>query len=141
MATAVQRLARRTVLAALKADSALIDAVPAARIYTQTTPADPVWPFIKLGPPATQRLKAACVNGGIVSFDVHAFGQGSPDETAEDHAGRIGGLIETALSDRRLTLDTDEVIRVTLSDFQLLQDGSPEAFHYVCQVNCRVLAA
>lgn len=146
MATALQRLVRRTILAKLKADAPLIAVVPAASIYTQTTPPDPVWPFMKCGPFTTQRLKAAEVNGGIVTFDLHAFARPRKDagavvETAEDYAGRIGGLIEAALADERMTLGTGEIIRVSLSDMQLMQDDDPDAFHYVAQVNCRVLAS
>lgn len=120
--------------------------VPAARIYPQTTPADPVWPFIKLGPPVTLRLRAACTNGGMVSMDVHAFARarsegGQVVETAEDFAGRIGGAIETALADQRVTLDDGEVIRLSLSDMRLFQDREAGAFHYFAQVNARVLAA
>lgn len=146
MATALQRLVRRTILAKLKANSGLTAAVPAASIYTQTTPPDPLWPFIKCGPFNTQRLKASEVNGGTVTFDLHAFARprkdaGATVETAEDHTGRIGGLIEAALADNRMTLGTGEVIRVSLSDMQLMQDDDPDAFHYVAQVNCRVLAS
>lgn len=146
MATALQRLVRRTILAKLKADAPLIAVVPAARIYTQTTPPDPAWPFIKCGQLSTQRLKSARVNGATVTFDLHAFARERKDtgvtvETAEDHAGRIGGLIEAALADNRMTLGTGEIIRVSLSDMQLMQDAEPDAFHYAAQVNCRVLAA
>ena len=146
MATGLQRLVRRKVLALLKADSELTGLVPAARIYSQAAAADPAWPFIKLGAPTTLRLRAAGVNGGAVSFDVHAFARaresgGQEVETAEDHCGRIGAQIERVLADNRIALDGGEIVKLALSDMQLLQDEDPGAFHYLCQVNARVLAA
>lgn len=136
---------RRKVLALLKADSELTQLVPAARWYPQAAPRDPAWPFAKLGPPTTLRLRATGVNGGTVSFDVHAFARaresgGQEVETAEDHCGRIGAHIERVLADNRITLDGGEIVKLSLSDMRLLQDEDPAAFHYLCQVNARVLA-
>lgn len=118
-------------------------AVPATSIQPRT---EPRWPFIKLATPTTQRLRAACVNGGLVTWDIHAFARARKEgkavvEYADDHAGRIGGLIEAALSDRRVALEGGMTGHISLSDMRLLEDGSPEAFHYFAQVNVRVLAA
>lgn len=143
MATGLQRTARRVVLARLKADSALTALVPSANINPL---GEPAWPFVLLRAPVTRRLRAAGLNGGIVSFDVHAFarprldGSGAMIETAEDHAGRIGAAIEAALADNRLAGPTGEVIKVEMSDMRLLEDDTPQAYHYFAQVNCRVLA-
>lgn len=145
--TGLQRLVRRAVLARLKADAALTALVPAARIYPQAVPGSPVWPFIKLGPPLTLPFSATCAeSSGTVSLDVHAFARaresgGTAVETAEDHASRIGAAIEASLHRAGLTLEGDETARVRLSDIQLLQDDEPDAFHYLCRVNARVLAA
>lgn len=146
MATGLQRLVRRAVLARLKADTALTVLVPAASIYPQAVPNEPAWPFIKLGPTGTLRLRAACVNGGLVSVDVHAFARprlsgGQIVETAEDHASRIGASIEAALSDRHLTLEGGADAHIALGDIRLLQDAEPDAFHWFAQLNARVLAA
>lgn len=145
MAKGLQRLLRRAVLARLKADAPLIALVPAASIYGQAVPSSRPWPFIKLGPPLTLRLRQSCVDGGIITLDVHAFAQARKSgsqtvETAEDHASRIGEAIETALQDNRLDLGDGITARIRLSDMQLLQDDEPEAFHYLAQINARVLA-
>lgn len=149
MATGLQRLVRRAVLARLKADAGLTALVPAASIYPQAVPNEPVWPFVKLGPTGTLRLRASCVNGGLVTVDVHAFARarvsgGAVAETAEDHASRIGAAIEAALADNRITLEGDApapIARIELSDIRLLQDQEPDAFHWFAQLNARVLAA
>lgn len=146
MATGLQRLVRRAVLARLKADAPLTALVPAASIYPQAIPNEPAWPFIKLGPTGTLRLRAACVNGGLVSVDVHAFARarisgGQVVETGEDHASRIGAAIEAALSDRHLSLEGGADAHIVLGDIRLLQDQEPDAFHWFAQLNARVLAA
>lgn len=141
MATGLQRLVRRAVLAKLKADTGLIAIVPAARIYPQAVPVEPGWPFLKMGPSQTLPRRAACLNGGDVTMDVHAFARGSASETAEDHASRIGAAIETALRDNNLALEGGGNARIRLSDIRLLQDDEPDAFHWLAQINARVLAA
>lgn len=143
MAVGLQRLVRRALLTRLKADLALTALVPAASINPTGVP---TWPFIVLRSPVTQRLKAACVNGGQGSWDVHAFAgvrldAGSVVETAEDHAGRIGAAIETALADNWLELPDNAKVRIRLSDIRLLQDGDPDHYHWFCQCNWRVLSA
>lgn len=148
MATGLQRLVRRAVLAKLKTDTGLTALVPAASMFGQAIPAsvgEPEWPFIKLGPTGTLRLRAARVNGGTVSVDVHAFARdrqvgGVTVETAEDHASRIGDAIETALADQHLVLDGNEDAAISLSDIRLMQDQEPDAFHWLAQLNARVLA-
>lgn len=143
MATGIQRHVRRGLLARLKAHSPLTTLVPAASINPQGIPA---WPWVLLDAPVTQRLRASGVNGGQGSFDVHAFARarlssGAEVETAEDHAGRIGGAIEGALADARFTLETGAVCHIALSDIRLLRDEEPDAYHWFAQVNWRVLAA
>lgn len=145
MAKGLQRLLRRAVLAKLKAETQLTALVPASSIYGQAVPSARPWPFIKLGPPLTLRLRQSCVDGGTITMDVHAFAyarkSGSQTvETAEDHASRIGERIEAALNDNRIELDTGITARIRLSDMQLLQDDEPEAFHYLAQITARVLA-
>ena len=139
----LQRHVRRAILPVLKGNSALTTLVPAASINPVGTP---VWPFIILRSPVTQRLKAACVNGGQGSWDIHAFAGPRKSgtavvETAEDHAGRIGAAIEAALADQWIALPDEAKVRIRLSDIRLLQDGDENAYHWFCQCNFRVLAA
>ena len=141
--TGAQRLVRRALLTRLKADSALLALVPAAAINPD---GEPTWPFIILRAPVTRRLKAAGVNGGEGSFDIHAFARsretaGVRVETAEDHAGRIGAAIEKALADNRLALDGGGYVRIEVNDMRLLEDDTPDAFHWFAQVNWRALAS
>jgi len=143
MAVGLQRLVRRALLTRLKSDAALTALVPAASINPV---GEPAWPFILLRSPVTQRLRAACVVGGLVSWDVHVFAGpresgGAIVETGEDHAGRIGAAIETALADNRITIEGGAVARIALSDIRLLPDGDVDHWHWFAQVNARVLAA
>lgn len=139
----LQRLVRRAILPVLKTDSALTALVPSDSINPSGTP---TWPFIILRSPVTQRLKAACVNGGQGSWDIHAFAGPRKSgttvlETAEDHAGRIGAAIETALADQWLDLPDGAKVRIRLSDIRLLQDGDENAYHWFAQINWRALAS
>lgn len=141
--TGAQKLVRRALLIKLKGTSAVTALVPSGSI---NPPGTPTWPFIVLRAPVTQRLKAACVNGGQGSWDVHAFAgprlsAGAVVETAEDHAGSIGAAIETALADNWLDLPGGAKVRIRLSDIRLLQDGDPDHYHWFAQVNWRVLSA
>lgn len=143
----LQRLVRRDVLDLLKHSGAVTDLVPATAIYGQVPPDEPDWPFIKTGAPQTLPLKAACVDGGTVSFTIHAFsrgrrnGAGALIETAEDHAGRIGAAIETALDGARRSIAGMGRASYRIGDMLLLVDGAePGAFHYSCTVEARALA-
>lgn len=143
MATGIQRLVRRALLTRLKADAGLTALVPAASIQPD---GEPSWPHLFIEKPVTRgRLRAACVNGAVGSFDAHAFARaresgGVEVETAEDHAGRIGGAFEAALLDNRIALEDGSVCKVWLSDMRLLKDRSTDTYHYFAQINWRVLA-
>lgn len=142
MAVGLQRIVRRALLAKLKADSGITALVPIASINPVGAPS---WPFIRLRSPVTRRLRAACVNGGIVSWDVHAFADPRKVDdqvvaTAEDHASEIGAAIETCLADNRIALEGGAIAKIELSDIRLLEDGDPDSFHWFCQCNARVLA-
>lgn len=142
MATGMQRTVRRALLARLKADAGLTAIVPAASI----NPAgEPTWPFIILRSPVSRQLKAAQLNGQEGSWDIHAFARdrlsgGVTVETGEDHCGRIGAAIERVLADNRLALEGGLVARISLTDMRLLPDESPDAWHYMAQINWRGLA-
>lgn len=145
MAVGIQAKVRRAILTALKAETSLTDLVAAARILPQGAGGEPAWPFVRLGAAITQPSKAACTAGGDVAMDVHAFARarssgGQVVETAEDHAGRIGAAIETALADNRLALEGGSIAHVSLSDLTLMADEEPESFHWFAQINARVLA-
>jgi hypothetical protein len=108
--TTLQRLARRALLTAAKADTALTALVPTGSIDPD---GETAWPIVLIEAPVMRGLRAACVKGASVSFDVHAFAKpredaGSVVETGYDHASRIGAAVD---------------------------------WHWFGQLNCRVLAA
>jgi hypothetical protein len=143
MAVGLQKAVRRGILPLLKADGELTALVPSDSINSAGPAA---WPFITLRAPATRPLKAACVNGGLVTWDIHAFAgprrSGGQDvETAEDHAGSIGAHIERVLADQWIELEGGARARLRLSDIRLLEDGDVDHFHWFAQINARVLAA
>lgn len=150
MANDFQRLVRRDVLAKLKGNSALIAIVPAASIYGQAPAAEPVWPFIKLGPIQELPRRASCLNGADVNFGIHAFSRGRwtapvPPrqllEIAEDHASRIGTAIKATLDRGASDLPGVGRVRYLLADRNLMVDaGEPDAFHWYATVQARVIA-
>jgi hypothetical protein len=138
----LQRLARRALLTAMKANGPLTALVPAASIAPD---GEPTWPFVLIESPRTLKLRAACVRGATVSFDVHAFAGPRQSgeqvvETGYDHVSRIGSAIEGSIDEARLTLENDAICSVRFSDTQYIRDGEPDAWHFVTQVNCRVLS-
>jgi hypothetical protein len=140
--SSLQRLARRALLERAKADAGLTDLVPAASISPDGAPS---WPFMLVASPRTLRIRAACVRGATVSFDVHAFAGprlsgGQIVETGYDHASRIGDAIETVFANNNLTLEGGANCRIRFSDMQLLPDDDPDHWHWLSQLNCRVLA-
>lgn len=145
----IQRHVRRAVLARLKGGAVLTDLIPAARIYGQTVPATPAWPFVKTGVPQSLPIRATCLVGAVVTMPIDAFAgprkQGAVTlETAEDHAGRIGEAIETLLHLQGETIDVNGQparLRYTLSDMRLFLDGAEvDAFHYSALLRARVVA-
>lgn len=146
--SSLQRLARRALLERAKSDTGLTALVPAASIAPDGTA---TWPFVLVASPRTLRIRAACVRGATVSFDIHAFAGPRYDtldpqtqqvvETGYDHASRIGDAIETTFKDNNLTLEGGANCRIQFSDMQLLPDEEPDHWHWVSQLNCRVLAA
>lgn len=140
--TALQRLVRRALLTRAKGDAALTALIPTGSIDPD---GEPTWPFMLFESPRTLRLNAACVRGARVSLDVHAFAgpqviTGATVQTGYDHASAIGAAIETTFADNRLTLENGATCHIAFSDTQLLKDGEPDAWHWVAQLNCRVLS-
>lgn len=145
--TALQRLARRAILARLKADANLTAIVPAASIYGQSS-GKPGWPFVKLGPPTTVgrvRIPGCAPWGRLINIPLHGFAgpvmsAGTATETAEDHAGRLGGALEAVLDTKKWKIDTTAIIQTEITDMQLLQDGDEDHFHYVGLIAAKIVA-
>lgn len=127
---------RRAVLATLKSDSDLTALVPAARIYPQSPPAQPTWPFIRYGAPSNVPRRGACLDGCDVSVAVHGFSKGID---AEDNAARIGAAIARALEGKKVDLAPGRG-SIIWRGSQLLQDGDEAgAYHVVVNFLIRAL--
>jgi hypothetical protein len=73
MALSPTTYARQTILAALKADTAVTAMVPKASIYPAKAPNPPDYPFIRYGSADALPQRAAGWKGGDVSGAVHVF--------------------------------------------------------------------
>jgi hypothetical protein len=137
---------RRGILTLMKADAALVAIVPAARIYPQTTPPKPTFPFVRAGAPNLIPIRAACVDGSEATFAVHGFAKdrmsgGSKVETAEDYAGRLGAAIAAALDARHMDIPGGNA-RILWLGSQLLMDPEEQGcFHTVQSFRVRALTA
>lgn len=138
----LQRIARRAILARLKAHAELGALVPPASVHAQAPVGAPSWPFVKTGAPRTTPKRATGIDGAMIAIPVHAFARdrvanGAVVETAEDHAGRIGEQIEAALDAKGDDLPGVS-LSYLLSDIMLMTDaGEAGAFHYVATVNVK----
>lgn len=130
----------------LKASNDLTALIPSASILIASGKT-PALPFVRLGPqarPANIRA-AGAMRSGLITFSVHAFaGPGMQGqaviETAERRAARVGNLIDDILKPARYTLTGGTVIRIALSDQQLLPDNDVDRWQWFAQVNARMLA-
>lgn len=147
----LQRHVSRALRPRLRTYAPLIAIVPAASIYRQgETPAEPTWPFIRLGVSQTLPTFGTCYRGGDITVPIDAFakarvnGSGQVLETAEDHAGRIGEAIEDCLHlvGETVTIgDAPLRLRYTMTDIRLFIDGAErDAFHYSAVINVRAMA-
>lgn len=99
-----------------------------------------MWPFVIIRSPRTLRLRQSCVRGARVSFDVHVFARAITGKTGYDHATDIADAVEGAFADNRLVLENGAVCKISFSDTQLLEDESPNDWHWFGQLNAKVLA-
>jgi len=137
--TALQRLARRAVLARLKNHAPLIALVPKDNIDPTGTPA---WPIVLVEAPRGTPIRGGCASGVDASFDVHAFaGPVGSSKTGYTHASEIGAEIETALAPNNITLEDGSHCKLSFSDMRMLKDADPDHWHWFAQLNCRVLKA
>lgn len=130
---------RGAVIAALKADAALIALVPAGRIYPNKTPADVAWPFVKLGVLMNSPARYDCGGGGDVTGAVHVFVKKTASILDPEAATyRINKEIVRILDGLDLVVDGSDLgCHVTLS--QVMEDGA-EADAYHGLVSIRVSA-
>ena len=132
---------RRAGLKHLATIAAVTKIVPASRHYPMVV-ANPNWPFIRWGRPASTMLRATCLDGSVIGVAVHGFAKarfnvaGAMIETAEDHAGRLEAALAGAFDSLRLDIPRGHT-KFAVTSTQLLEDGAEaDAFH--CVVNLRI---
>lgn len=132
---------RRAILEHLATVATVTKIVPASRHFPMTA-TDPAWPFVLYGSPTPVPLRATCLDGNEITVALHGFAKarknaaGAMLETAEDHAGRLGAALASALDGRRLDIPRGHA-KIRWTGSQLLVDGAEaDAFHVV--VNLRI---
>lgn len=144
MAIDSTREVRRAGLLILKASSLVTGLVPTARIFSQSAPITPDWPFILWGSPSGTPLTATCLDGQEITVAIHAFAQDRKQgsavvETAEDFASRIGAAIAKSL-DRRKADIVGGRMTIAWRGSQLLRDPEEaSAFHSVQNFRIRCM--
>jgi hypothetical protein len=133
MALSPTTYARQTILAALKADSAVTAMVPKASIYPAKTPNNPGKPFIRYGSASVQPQRASCWAGGDVSGAVHLFvGQSGAIHDPEAFAGDALDAIAEAL---------DAIEDCHVERTQLLPDAEePDIMHGIAFFTVKAMA-
>lgn len=144
----LQLVARRELLTVVK-NSPVTAIVPREQIHAQAPLIELGPQAIKLGPPQTLPVKAACLDGAVVNIPLFAFAMARTQgkvtiESAEDHASRLGEAIETALDSCGVNATyKGKPFRVTfrIADMLLQQDlDEASVFRYSCTVRCRLIA-
>ncbi|MBO9380451.1 DUF3168 domain-containing protein [Sphingomonas histidinilytica] len=137
---------RRAMLAELRGSAPLVAIVPATSIFSQIVPANQLWPIVKMGAPSgVAPVRGTCMDGAESIVAVHGFTSGIRQgkkliENGEDHAGRIGDAIATALDGKRLPLEGGGMVRIRWTGSQLLQDAQEAGgFHTVQNFQMRRL--
>lgn len=122
---------RGKIIAALKADDALIAIVAAARIYPQTVPATVVFPFVKLGAPITTPQFIDGGNGTQYSAAVHVFTKKAdtvPDPEAQ--AMQVNAEIVRVLEGMEgISIGDSLTLDVIPRQAQVMQDGDADSYH------------
>lgn len=79
---------RRAIVAHLRADATVTALVPAARIYGEFAVSD-VFPFIRMGYPATAQFEATGWDGSEADFAIHVFADGPGTDAVLTIAKRV----------------------------------------------------
>lgn len=125
---------RGKILAALRGDATLTAIIPEARIYKSQTPADAVWPFIRLGVMINTPMRTDGQPGGEITGAVHCFTKGGddPEKLAMQinaHVVRILDAIDA------LALEDDAQMSIHVTQSQVIEDGAEAAaFHGIVSI-------
>ncbi|MBB4616908.1 DUF3168 domain-containing protein [Sphingomonas abaci] len=137
----IRRAARARLLA-----SEAVTLIVGNRVYGQTPPKDPPFPFTLWGAITLTPLRASCLDGSEGVVAVHGFAKkreedGREVEWAEDHASRLGAAIAAAL-DGYLADIPGGTAAFRWTGSQLLVDGGDsDAFHTVQNFRIRCMTS
>jgi|SRR3990172_1161176 len=134
---------RQAILLAMKANAGIIGLVPAARIFPAFVPGVPIFPFMRMGPPAAVPFSASCLNGQSLLIAIHCWAKGG-DENAAAINKAVMALFGGA-SDRdsgyALDIGAGAEAYLYISGAQILQDpDETSAYHGIVDCQIDVLA-
>lgn len=120
---------RGEIMAALLADAALLALIP--NLYPSKTPADPRYPFGRMGQPTTTMQFIDGGNGTLFSAAYHVFVKASqaildPEAHAADACAEIVRIID-AMED--ISIGTGLSLAVYPRQTQVIQDGDADSYH------------
>ena len=132
MATDYSVQLRRAILPILKANT-VIASLTSGRVYSETPPAKPVWPFIRYGFTIGTPQESSCGEGAELSVIIHVF-----DKTlGTDQCARLCRAVCRALDEREIQLEADQdtgetasAIECYVTQTQIMRDGDEADAHH-----------
>lgn len=132
---------RRAILPVLKADAKLA-ALTGGRIYSETPPAIPAWPFVRYGYSINTPAEWTCSTGANVSITINAFSKAP----GTDECARMVRLICGAIDGKVIPLEVDgdtgqqaSAVMVMVTQTQIMRDGDEaDAHHGIVSVEVMV---
>lgn len=121
---------RKAVVKKLLADTA-VAALVGERVYGESTPPTPEWPFIRYGLPSADNYEASCWDGKDHDLVLHAFARG--DDMAA--CSTLAAAIETAMSEESgLPLVGVGLVGISFVRTQIIRDSDEQgAYHAIIQ--------
>lgn len=138
MATDYTVQLRRAILPLLKANTVIASAC-GGRVYSESPPALPAWPFIRYGATISTPVEWSCADGSDMSVTIHVF-----DKTpGTDQCGRIVRAVVRALDERTIQLEADAdtglsatAVGCFVTQTQIIRDGDEaDAHHGIVSLN------
>lgn len=115
---------RRALVSALKSAG-----LAGGRVYGPAPPANPTWPFIRVGSAETTPLQAQCLDGNTFDVTIHTFDKGA-DETG---CSELNRAVARILDKRGRTLDAPypaTISRIRWQRSQIIRDtAEASAWH------------
>ena len=132
MATDYTVQLRRAILPILKANT-VIASLCAGRVYSESPPALPSWPFIRYGATINTPTEWSCADGSNMSVTIHVF-----DKTPGiDQCARMVRAVIRALDERTIQLEADQdtgetatAVECYVTQSQISRDGDDVNAHH-----------